>query len=258
MNKSKLFIIISAILAVIIIIIIANSPSPQSIPNLPKNTWDLLSELKISNKRLADLLYNNTSWVLINESWLNKNNVFGQYELNIIKNFSITGDKSLSNYPLLKINKKVQKIQLVIDTTFTDSFTQKYDYEFSNWYFFALKFFLWDFDNGWYYSVFRKDSWGVWNSSNDGLIWAKTASEVNNWTTRYIDITNRVPIANNKESYWFTYINALWYINNNIWNEIRIWAYLSSTKEVDGRNLTKIKSMKIIYEWEKDAITLIP
>jgi hypothetical protein len=90
---------------------------------------------------------------------------------------------------------------------------------------------------------------------------AKTAAEIRDWATRYISLNNAVPIAveatDRTPSYQFTYFNAEKYLNNNIGKEIPIGVYLSSTSEVKWRNLTYIKSLKIIYVWEKDAIEVI-
>ena len=170
-------------------------------------------------------------------------------------------EKTPSDYPKIKLNSPINNIQLIAEIDFDNHFEKTYDYENSANYFFGLKFFLWTFDNWWYYNVYRKQNWWVGNSPKNNLFWAKPAIEIRDWATRYIQLTHSVPVAVDptKRSPWyqFTYFDAEWYLNNNIWKEIPIWVYLSSTSEVKWFNLTYIKSLKMIYIWKKDAIEVI-
>ena len=118
-----------------------------------------------------------------------------QYEKIIVTWFSLSKiDKTTNDYPRIKINKPIKEIQLVAEITFTKNFIDKYKYEDSPSYFFGLKFFLWDFDNGGYYNVYRKQNWWVGNSPKNNLFGAKPANEIRDWTTRYIPLTDNVPI----------------------------------------------------------------
>lgn len=206
----------------------------------------------------TETIVDNNTWY--NDTWIN--NTISEYTKTILSWFNNNNLVAyISDYPKIKINSKISQIQLIAEIEFTNNFKEKYKYEDSSSYFFWLNFFLWDFDNGGYYGVYRKQNWWIGNSTKNKLFWAKLANEIKDWTTRYIPLTKDIPIAVDAEkrtsNIQFTYFNAEDYLNNNIGKEIPIWVYLSSTSEVKWWNLTYIKSLKIVYVWEKNAIEVI-
>ena len=73
------------------------------------------------------------------------NNTYWEYRKTIIENLNwVKEDKVLDDYPKIRINSQIKEVKLVAEITFTDEFVKKYNYGNSNWYFFALKFFVWD------------------------------------------------------------------------------------------------------------------
>lgn len=201
------------------------------------------------------------TWLVIIETWF-KNDFIWEYTKNLILNKDwYNKTKTLKDFPKIRINNSIKDVKIIADITFTNNFINKYDYENSNWYFFALKFFLWDFDNGWYYNVYRKQNWWVWNSYNHDLVWAKLAYKIRDWVTWYIPLNDKIPVAVNPENrsptYQYKYLNIEKYLNENIWKDIPIWVYLSSVKELKWWELIKIKELKIVYtgkEWDLEVI----
>jgi hypothetical protein len=202
------------------------------------NTWTIGIETGVDSNFISE----HTKILITNQEWYPKN-------------------KTLDDFPKIKINNSIKNVKLIADITFTDKFINTYAYENSDWYFFALRFFLWGFDNWWYYSVYRKQNGWVSNSFWHNLVWAKLAYEIRDWATWYIDLNNKVPVAVDPQertpTYQYKFLNIEKYLNENIWKEIPIGVYLSSVSELYWRELTKIKELKIIYsgkEWDLKVI----
>lgn len=197
--------------------------------------------------------------LVITEDWPNNTQLI---EKVIVSDFVINKKyPSISDYPVIRLNEYVEDLKLVVEIDFTDWFEQKYSYENSEWYFFALNIFLWDLDNGWFYEVYRKANGWVWNSIKHWLNWAKPAYKIKDWTEREIPITNSMRIAVGAEErtkeVQFKYFGWLNYLYNHIGENIPLWVYLSSTKEVKWRNLTYIKSMKLVYKWKETDVEIM-
>lgn len=232
--------------------------------NLWNNTQNTQQKDDFSGNEYSDLVWvdiwsgnSPNSWE-INQSHSWNISIF---EKDIINWFSISKiSKTANDYPKIIIRNKLISAKLVAEIDFTDWFKNKYKYEDSNSYYFALKFFLWDFNNWWYYEVFRWTNNWVANSSKQWLYWAKLASNINWWTTREIDLSKvRIAVEWGKstENYWYKYFYWLDYLNSNLNKEIPIWVYLSSTKEIKWRNLTYIKNLKIVYYGKQDSIDIV-
>ena len=178
---------------------------------------------------------------------------------NIVSNFDTTiTNHETENYPKIKFNKPVSDITLIAEIDFTDKFKEKYSYEEARWYGFALKFFIGNKDNGWFYNTFRKDNRWVGNDSTLWLDWRKPAYLINGGATRYIPLDEKVkvavPYSSLNSNLRYININMLWYIEENLWERLPIGVYLSSTRELEGRQLTKIKELKIKYYWDPEDI----
>lgn len=216
-----------------------------------------------NNKEISNISWINTwdniiSWDNIDiNSWIT-----AIFEKDIITGFSLNKiNKTLSDYPKIIVKENLISAKLVAEVDFTQRFKNKYQYENSKSYYFALKFFLWDFNNWGYYEVFRWMNNWVANSSKQWLNWAKLAYLINGGTKREIDLS-KVRIAvewwKATENYWYKYFYWLNYLNSNLNKEIPIWVYLSSTKEIKWRNLTYIKNLKIVYYGKEDSIEVVP
>ena len=209
------------------------------------NTWEMITHV---------------SWK-IGWSWENISENIWEYTKELIINQEWYKTLDLDNFPVIKVNNPIKNVRLIAEISFTDNFMKTYKYEDSTWYFFALKFFIWDLGNWWYYNVYRKENWGLWNSANRGLVWAKLAYEVRDWAIWYIDLTDKVPIAVDtekwRENYQFTYIDMINYINSHLWSDLPIWVYLSSVTEKQWREITKIKSLKLVYIWKVWDVEII-
>lgn len=222
-----------------------------------------ISYFLISEKNIFQKETISGTWVIIQTGETqNLEDIFGQYEKTLITNKNwYPKEKKLEDFPKIKINNPIKDVKLIAEIAFTDEFIKKYAYEDSKWYFFGLKFFLGDFDGGGYYNVYRKQNWWVWNSYNHNLVGAKLAYQIKEWTTWYITLNNKVPVAveaeNRSPSYQFWYLNMEKYISENVWKEIYIGVYLSSVSELKWWELTRVKSLKIIYtgkEWDVEII----
>lgn len=203
-------------------------------------------------------IYDASTWEI--PTWINdpnsKDDNFTQIEV-FSWDFSIT-TLEVDKYPKVKINKPIKWWKIIFDIEVVDS-VKDYWYFTSPKYFFALRFFIWDFKNGWYFNVFRSEFGWVENSKKSWLDWAIPGVMLKEWFTWEIPIDKEVIIAKNKDEYWYTYINTLDIINSYVWKEINIWWFLSSIKEYPegGWQITKIKRIYIDYEWEKDSIVNI-
>lgn len=200
------------------------------------------------------------TWSDIINTWSDINSMWDKEKI-LISNQEWYLTKSLDNFPKVKFNNPVKDIKLIAEISFTDNFVKKYNYENSTWYFFALKFFVWNFDNWWYYNVYRKQNGAVWNDNKRWLVWAKLAYEIRDWVKWEIDLNYKVPIAVSADkwmpTYQVRYLNIEDYINNHIWEELPIWIYLSSVTEKQWREITKIKSLKLVYVWREADVEVI-
>ena len=159
-------------------------------------------------------------------------------------------------YPEIKVNDAISWWTILFEVEPTDK-VKNYGYFSSDSYYFAFRFFIGDFQNWWYYNVFRKENNGVWNDTSSWLNWAVSGKDLSNGYVWAIPLHTNVVIAKDKDSYWYGYVNTLKMINGNIWKKIRVGGFLSSIKEVNGWwEITKIKRITIIYEGKKWAITL--
>lgn len=174
------------------------------------------------------------------------------------KDFWSVKEKTYTEFPLIKINNFPENIKLIATIDFSDNFKSLYkDYVTSPGYWFALKFFIWNFDNWWFYNVYRKTNWWLWNDPRKWLDWWQVWNNINWWYTWSIPLSENIKIAVpfEKVSLWYQYqfINPIKYLE--IWKDLPIWVYLSSTKEVPWWKLMKIKELKIEYYWyEHDII----
>lgn len=164
----------------------------------------------------------------------------------------------ITKYPKIKVNLPIKNWKILYEIEVVDGI-KEYGYFTSNNFYFAFRFFLWDFKNGWYFNVFRNINNGVWNDADLNLNWAISWRNLLNWFIWEIPLSPGVRIARDKDSYGYAGINTLDIFNSYIWKEINIWGFLSSIKEFPegGWKITKIKSITIIYEWEKKAIEII-
>lgn len=194
---------------------------------------------------------NTSTWIAI--SW----SIYWQFEKVITEDFIIDGTRTIFKYPQIIIKKPIKNVYLQIDVEFSDEFKSMYSYKNSDDYFFALKFFIWDFNNWWYFSVIRNSNWWVNNSKDDQLIWAKSAKEINLGTSWYIPLNDTVPIAKENWNYWYEFMNSKLILDQSINKPLYIGAYLSSTKFQQWWEFTKIKKMKLIYEWYENSIDTI-
>jgi len=86
-----------------------------------------------------------------------------------------------------------------VTAKFTQDFIDKYQYEDSRGYRFALNI------NSWYYNVFRnKNNW-VANSVKDWLTGAIPAYRFNEWYTWYVPYNTGVKVAGKKDNFWYVY-----------------------------------------------------
>lgn len=193
----------------------------------------------------------------VDDTW---DNVW-EYTKLIIKDKEWFDSNELSEFPIIKVNNTIKDIRLIAEISFTNDFMDKYKYEDSTGYFFALKFFVWDESNWWYYNVYRKNDWSVGNSKKNWLLWAKLAYEIKNGATRYITLNNNVPVAvdtnNRSKNTQYKYLDIENYINTHLWAELSIWVYLSSVHEKDWWEITKINSLKIVYVWNESDVEVI-
>lgn len=179
----------------------------------------------------------------------------------LIENQEWYSDLNIKNFPKIKINNNISGIHLIAEVTFTDDFVRKYRYEDSEWYFFALNFFIGSVENGWFYNVYRDQYWWVKNSEKHWLTWAVLAKKINETTIRDIPLNSKVPVAveskNWTPAYQFKYLDIEKYLSENLWKELPIWVYLSSVKEVKWYELTRIVSLKLIYLWDESDVEVI-
>lgn len=257
-RKTWFFILLIAIVAILWFFLFKEKvPIPDNWNNW---TWNVIT---------IDPIFtgNNSTWNNTLSTW---NTTTGQileevttHEVVILSDFVMKKSNPFPrDYPQV-IFKNIEKIKnpiLVINATFTDDFERTYQYDDASWYFFALKVFMWSFDNGGYYDVFRNEAWWVKNSSAQWLDGAKSWREVAEWVTWEIPLFDTIKLAvepeERKVNYQFKYLNFKNYIMRNQWNPINIWAYLSSTKEMKWRNLMYINEMKIVYEGFEWDITV--
>lgn len=198
------------------------------------------------------------TWNII--TWYVATGEISEYTKVLISDKEWYEKRELSEFPTIKVNNPIEKIRLIADISFTDEFVNKYNYENATWYYFALMFFVWDFENWWYYNVYRKQNWTVWNSKNNDLIWAKLAYKIRDWETWYIDLDEKVPVAvdpsKRMPTYQYTYLDMKNYINSHLWQELPIWVYLSSVFEQKWRKFTKINSLKLVYVWTETDVEI--
>lgn len=162
----------------------------------------------------------------------------------------------IAKYPEIIINSAISWWTILFEIEPTDK-VKSYGYFSSDSYYFAFRFFIGDFQNWWYYNVFRKANNGVWNDLSLWLNWAISGKNLSDGFEWAVPLDTSVVIAKDKDSYGYGYINTLKMINSNIWKRIHIGGFLSSIKEVSGWwEITKIKSITIIYEGKKWALSL--
>lgn len=182
----------------------------------------------------------------------------------LLKNTDFRNESALTLnlFPKIKINRMPNNLKLLVTVGFNENFSKYYSARTnSDWYWFALRFFLGTLDNWWFFNVYRKTNWGVANDPPRWLTWWIVWSQIKNWYTWEIPLYKKVAIATPFEKvaiwYQYTYFDPLLYLNNNIGNELKIWAYLSSIKNVPGRKLMKIIDMSIEYEWLANDVILV-
>lgn len=126
----------------------------------------------------------------------------------------------------------------IITAKFSDNFIEKYRYEDSDKFFFALKVFVWDYtDNGWYYNVLRTRTNSVANRTH--LTGAVLAYQLKDGFTWEIPLNETIDVANSEFIEWkqMVKINLSDYFKE--W-DTRIGAYVSAVKELKWRELADI------------------
>lgn len=93
---------------------------------------------------------------------------------------------------------------LIVTAKFTQEFVDKYQYEDSRWYHFALYLGDWH-----YYNVFRNEAGWVANSKKHWLTWAVPAFKFKEGYTRYIPITWQIKVSRKKSEYWYIFIDSV-------------------------------------------------
>lgn len=162
-----------------------------------------------------------------------------------------------SLYPLIQINDQVSNVIVYYEVDFTDYFKKRYkSYLSVPAYFFAFKFFIGDIQNWWFYNVIRNQIGGVSNSNNEWLKGAKLWKEIN-WGFTWSIPWKSAKIAKEINEYWYGLFSIENMINKSVWKKLRIWWYLSSTKDMKWRNFTLIKSIKIEYVGTSWAIQFV-
>jgi hypothetical protein len=198
------------------------------------------------------------SWTI--ETWSGEPNTIldneKEHKLEVLTWSLISSSLDIGNYPEIKINSTISWWTILFEIEPTDS-VKNYGYFSSESYYFAFRFFIWDFQNWWYSNVFRNIDNGVSNDLSSWLNWAISGKNLKNSYIWSIPLDKNVIIAKDRDSYWYWYINTLKMINDNLWKNIHIGWFLSSIKEVNGWwEITKIKSITIIYEGKKWALSL--
>jgi hypothetical protein len=159
-----------------------------------------------------------------------------------------------SLYPSIQINSQVSDVQVIFEIDFTDYFKRLYSsYVNAPRYFFAFKFFVWDVPNWWFFNVTRNTA--GWVSNTDILSWAFLWRDIVWWKTRTIPWSNAI-IANPTNP-WYRSFSIQDFLNNNVWRQVSIWWYLSSTKDMRWWNFTVIRSIRIEYFWPENAIEFV-
>ena len=198
------------------------------------------------------------SWTIQTWSW-EPSTILDNWEhkLEIYSGSLMTNSLDLGNYPLLKINSTITGWTILFEIEPTDN-VKDYWYFQSDSYFFAFRFFIGAFENGWYYDVFRKSNGWVWNDQTLWLDWAISGKNLSDGFEWAIPLQKNVRIAKDKDSYWYGYIDTLQMINGNVTKKVAIWWFLSSIREFPDWwwKITKIKSINIIYYGKKDALTI--
>jgi hypothetical protein len=195
-----------------------------------------------------------------NHTW--NNELLWTQKIQLISNKLFRNEKSFSTslFPKIKINRMPQNIKLIANIDFAQEFKQ-YEYTKSDWYGFAIRFFIDSINNWWFYNVFRKTNWAVWNDYSRWLTWWILWKDINWWFEWQIPLYQNIPIAVNTENValgnQFTYINPYNYLSNNLWKDIVIGVYLSSVKEFPWRKIMLIKELSLEYEWYKNDIEII-
>lgn len=202
-----------------------------------------------------------TTWDNLNTGSLNTGNIVItweyfqviQFDKEIIINNSIVKN---SLYPTIQINDTISDVKVSFELDFTNYFKQRYSsYINAPRYFFALKFFIWDISNGWFYNVIRNEAWWVSNTRDNLLTGAVLWKDIMGWYTWTIPWAN-AKVANT-DRVWYSNFSIINVINDNVWKQLRIWWYLSSTKDMKWRNFTLIKNIRIEYKWPENAIQFI-
>lgn len=217
------------------------------INNSKKNTEEIVS-WEVTN-----------SWIISTWSWEPSSILENEKEhkIEVLTWWIIIDTLDIWKYPKIQINSKITKWTIFYEIEPIDSIKDWW-YFLSDSYYFAFRFFVWDFENWGYYNTFRKSNNGVWNDLSLWLNGAISGKILKDWHKWIIPLQEKVIIAKDKESYGYWYINTLNLINSNIWKEVSIWGFLSSIKEYPEWwwKITKIKSIIIVYEWDKWAITI--
>ena len=137
-------------------------------------------------------------------------------------------DFDMSQYPVV-VNPKFSYAK--ITAKFSDDFINNYRYEDSDQFYFGLKVFVWDHtDNGWYYNVLRTRSLSIanWNYLTGAIM----ANQLKEWFTWTVPLFDDVYVANSEFVEWLQFMKFNFgdYISQD-W-DTKIWAYLSSVKEL--------------------------
>jgi len=190
-------------------------------------------------------------------------NKYWNFDIILTTGLIIKSDtKYPSMYPKISINSPISWLTLYATVDFTEEFKRKYQYENQKWYWFAIKFFIDDFEYWWYYNSYRTLAWWVANIKWVANKNRRPAIEINWGYTWIINLTDPVKIAvwDNEVEKWYQYTvlkpTPIDYINSKVWQSINIWVYLSSVKELEWYKLTDIKELKISYTWYENSLVL--
>lgn len=182
----------------------------------------------------------------------------------ILENSNFSNESNFNKFlfPQIIFNRLPENTTLVATINFTDYFKTTYpSFAFSNSYWFALRFFIDDLDNGWFYNVFRRTNGSVWYDKDRGLDWWVPWVNISNSYTWNIplDIVN-IATTFEETHPWFQYksFNIQRYIRNRLSSPLTIWVYLSSVPNVPGWQLMHIEKLSIQYEWYENDIIIVP
>lgn len=181
-------------------------------------------------------------------------NVYNNQQKIIFSWNLVVNDLLETNYPSFSLQKPIEDVILKFEIDVIDRMKNSWYLRSSN-YFFAFRFFVWEFWKGWYYNVFRKANNWVWNDSSKGLNGAIPWTELKWWYNREIPITESVVVARPVDQYGYITLDLATYLNQKVWEEIHVGWYLSSVSEFEWWwQFTVFKKIVIEYKWDEDAV----